>query len=482
MAELTSMRNNVLGYPIYALPYVVAFPILDEDGDPVTGLTPDSEISKNGDTAVDTATEAAEIPFTTATNKGMYQLQLSAAEMAADVVAITVYTGVTTAQATAMVLYPKKLPKIIAGATAGATGNDTTHIHIPDGVAINDFYNGCLVYTLTGTGALQARMISDYVASSRLATVNPAFATAPANDTTYDIYMTEVAVASIIALLIGAIPNAVAGADNGLALKGTVMGKSPATLAAADVSGNLPADVVNWKGSAAPAMTGDAYARLGAAGAGLTALGDTRIANLDAAVSTRAPETAGNLAAVKAKTDNLPVSPAATGDIPSAASIASTVWAYATRTLSSFGTLAADVWSVATRSLTDKTGFTISGTKQTLDALQDLSQAGAQAGATAALNAYDPPTKAEMDAALAALNDITVGELLAGDLSDSLSFPANSLADRLRKLFWILCNRLAIVDATGAFTAYKGDGVTPGATGTITDNGTNTVRSAPTWP
>jgi hypothetical protein len=34
-------------------------------------------------------------------------------------------------------------------------------------------------------------------------------------------------------------------------------------------------------------LTGDAYARIGAAGAGLTALGDTRIANLDAAVSTR---------------------------------------------------------------------------------------------------------------------------------------------------------------------------------------------------
>jgi hypothetical protein len=218
------------------------------------------------------------------------------------------------------------------------------------------------------------------------------------------------------------------------------------------------------------------------------------------AAKTAAAESGGNLAAVKAKTDNLPASPAAAGDIPSAATIASTVWgnatrtltsfgtlvadiwAYATRTLSSFGTLAADVWSVATRSLTDKTGFTISGTKQTLDALHDLSQAGAQAGATAALNAYDPPTKAEMDAALAALNDITVGEILNGDLSDSLSFPANSLADRLRKLFWILCNRMAIVDATGAFTAYKGDGVTPGATGTITDNGTNTVRSTPTWP
>ena len=206
------------------------------------------------------------------------------------------------------------------------------------------------------------------------------------------------------------------------------------------------------------------------------------------------------MAAIKAKTDNLPASPAATGDIPSAATVAAAVWgsatrtltsfgtlvadiwASATRTLSSFGTLAADVWSVATRSLTDKAGFRISGTKQTLDALQDLSQSGAQSGAAAALSAYDPPTKAEMDAALAALHDLTVGEILSGDLSDSLSFPANSLADRLRKLFWILCNRLVITDASGAFTAYKTDGVTPAATGTITDNGTNTVRSAPTWP
>lgn len=108
---------------------------------------------------------------------------------------------------------------------------------------------------------------------------------------------------------------------------------------------------------------------IGAAGAGLTALGDTRIANLDAQVSTRSTLTAQQ------------------------------VWEYTTRTLSSFGTLVADiataVWGAVTRSLTDKAGFTISGTKTTLDALQDLSEAGAQAGASTALVAYDPPTRAE---------------------------------------------------------------------------------------
>ena len=64
------------------------------------------------------------------------------------------------------------------------------------------------------------------------------------------------------------------------------------------------------------AQTGDNYARIGAAGAGLTALGDTRIANLDATVSSRlatsgytAPDNT-NIGLIKVKTDNLPADPA----------------------------------------------------------------------------------------------------------------------------------------------------------------------------
>jgi hypothetical protein len=116
-------------------------------------------------------------------------------------------------------------------------------------------------------------------------------------------------------------------------------------------------------------------------------------------------------------------------------------------------------------------------------------EANVQGHVAEALAAYDPPTRAEATsdqeailAAIAGLNDITVGELLAGNLSDSLSFPANSLADLIRKLFWVLCNRMVITDASGAFTAYKTDGVTPAVSGTITDNGAITERSEPTWP
>ena len=115
-------------------------------------------------------------------------------------------------------------------------------------------------------------------------------------------------------------------------------------------------------------------------------------------------------------------------------------------------------------------------------------EAGLEAHGLAVLNAYDPPSRAEaitdkdaILAAIAALNDLSVGELLGGDLSDSLSFPANSLADLVRKLFWVVCNRMVIEDATADFTVYKTDGVTRAATGTISDNGATTARGEPTW-
>ncbi len=54
------------------------------------------------------------------------------------------------------------------------------------------------------------------------------------------------------------------------------------------------------------AQTGDAFTRVGAAGAGLTALGDARLANLDAAVSTRSTYAGGPVASVTAPTTLAP--------------------------------------------------------------------------------------------------------------------------------------------------------------------------------
>jgi hypothetical protein len=95
-------------------------------------------------------------------------------------------------------------------------------------------------------------------------------------------------------------------------------GKVPATLVNTDVTGNVAVDLQTIKtqtvtcaagvtvlanvGTAAvsTAQTGDAFARLGAAGAGLTAIGDTRMANLDAAVSSRSTYAGGAVASVTA--------------------------------------------------------------------------------------------------------------------------------------------------------------------------------------
>jgi hypothetical protein len=162
--------------------------MLDEDGDPVTGLTCDSEISKNGDTGADCTNEGVEIPYTTATNKGMYYLILTAAEMTADVVAVTVYSGATTTQATCITLYPRKLVSLRAGTSAGG---DTAYITLDaNASAIDDWYNGCLCVATIDSG-VEARIISDYTGSNKRAAVTPAWNVAPDSDDTFIIYLTE---------------------------------------------------------------------------------------------------------------------------------------------------------------------------------------------------------------------------------------------------------------------------------------------------
>jgi hypothetical protein len=88
---------------------------------------------------------------------------------------------------------------LIASGVAGGDGNDATHIDLHGLSAVNDFYNGCLVYLKDHTGAAQVRMITDYVGSTALATVAPAFATAPDNTTDYEVYLTDVAITTLIA-------------------------------------------------------------------------------------------------------------------------------------------------------------------------------------------------------------------------------------------------------------------------------------------
>lgn len=141
----------------------------------------------------------------------------------------------------------------------------------------------------------------------------------------------------------------------------------------------FPADVVNWKGSAAPAMTGDAFARIGADGAGLTSvalsaagilaiwdaltsalttvgsIGKLLVDRIDAAISSLSTLTAQGVA------DALKLAPAA-GD-PAAGSVnkhlddiledtGTTLPATLAGIVASIAALPADVWANPTRALT----------------------------------------------------------------------------------------------------------------------------------
>lgn len=69
-------------------------------------------------------------------------------------------------------------------AQAGAAGTITLDASAS---AVDDFYNGNLVHLTAGTGALQSRVISDYVGSTKVASVSINWATNPSSDSVFQI-------------------------------------------------------------------------------------------------------------------------------------------------------------------------------------------------------------------------------------------------------------------------------------------------------
>ena len=151
--------------------YRVTFPILDADGDLVTGATGlDSEISKDAGTFADVTAEATEI----ATASGMYFLDLTATEMNADTVSIIVKTTSAGAKTTAVVMYPEEAGDIRVnvtafGGTAGtfASGRPDVNTTHAAGTAWNSGGIGSATFA---TGAITATAIAaDAIGASELA-------------------------------------------------------------------------------------------------------------------------------------------------------------------------------------------------------------------------------------------------------------------------------------------------------------------------
>jgi hypothetical protein len=185
MAEVTALRNNALPYPVYGVPFGVAFPILDADGDLVTGAASlDSEVSKNGDTFADCTNEATEI----ATSSGFYYLLLTGTEMTADLVKLIIKTATSGAKTTPLVLYPKKLPTVRSGtAQGGATGSITLDAGASP---VGGAYAGCLIVA-TIDSVVEARICTSYDGTTKVASVTPNWNTAPDSDDTFVIYQPD---------------------------------------------------------------------------------------------------------------------------------------------------------------------------------------------------------------------------------------------------------------------------------------------------
>ena len=143
--------------PIKNTAFRVTFAIYDQEGDLVpnaTGL--DSEVSLDAGTFTDCTNEATEI----ATNSGIYYLDLTAAEMNADTVAVIVKTTSTGAKTTALALYPAENTDIPVNVTA--LSGDTTAADNAESFFDGTGYAGTnnVIPTVTTVNGLAANTIT----------------------------------------------------------------------------------------------------------------------------------------------------------------------------------------------------------------------------------------------------------------------------------------------------------------------------------
>ena len=196
------MANHIshaaLPFPVKGCRFTLLVPYLDADGDPTDPTTPDTERSIDAGTFADCTEEVTTIAGT----NGMGYITLTGDEMNGSAIAVAAKVA-SGPKATLATLYPRVLPVIFSGtATAGAAGTITLSATTPP--LVDDQIIGCIIRTTGGTGGAggsgsqgnQARVITDYVASTRVATVVPNWETNPDNTTTYEVMLTELSLIS----------------------------------------------------------------------------------------------------------------------------------------------------------------------------------------------------------------------------------------------------------------------------------------------
>ena len=169
-------------WPIYNARFRLIVPLLDADGDPISPSSPDTELSQDNGTFADATNEATEL----ATSSGVVYVDLIATEL--DTKSTVVKVASTGAKTSIAVLNPLRLPIVETGTAQAGAGSTIT---LASGASdIDSFYVGCLVNCTNDTPTNvrgQCRVITGYVGSTKVATVEAAWGTNPSSSTTYEI-------------------------------------------------------------------------------------------------------------------------------------------------------------------------------------------------------------------------------------------------------------------------------------------------------
>ncbi len=375
---------------------------------------------------------------------------LTAAITTTEAVADAIWDEATSGHATAGTFGQVLQPIRAATAQAGAAGTITLDASAS---ATDDLYNGAWVVLTGGTGVGQARLIYDYVGSSKVATIAPNWITNPSSDSVF-VIIPATFVHGALSLGAGAITSATfgSGAITASAIAADAIGASElaadaiteiqsglATAASVAALNNLSAAQVNAEVDTALAdihldhllaATYDPASKPGAADALLNELveSDAGVARFTANALEQAPSGGGGLTAAdiadavweEAISDHSGTT-GSTAEALNAAGAAGDPWttvlpgAYGANSAGNIigNNLNATVSSRATQTSVDDVptnaelatalGTADDAVLSAIAALNNLSAAQVNAEVDTALADYDAPTKAELDAAVAPL-------------------------------------------------------------------------------
>lgn len=136
----------------------IYFPILDADGDLVSGASGlDSEVSLDGGAFSDCTNEATEIG-----SSGIYYLELTAGETNADAICVQVKTSTSGAKTTPMTFYPEEEGDIRVNATAwGGTAVASANVLIDGAVTAAKIANDAITAAKIASNAITTAKIND---------------------------------------------------------------------------------------------------------------------------------------------------------------------------------------------------------------------------------------------------------------------------------------------------------------------------------